>query len=212
MRAGFSSREPSGAAQPCFSQPALIDTGSCFLLSQRGDRQERQHVPYDGAPFAPLDPVRNNRVRRITACQLLVCASVRRYLHLRGKKCVSEPGILDNQETFIEMMAPQESDKGLSDEERVVAMSVHLLACCLDGDFGHSQRDLWKELCDAAGPIAEYYEDRVLFMTTRCACYALPRPCHFAGQDLGIFKACLADVWVAAKVPRFPVHQRERPA
>ena len=150
--------------------------------------------------------------RTTTACQLLVCASVRRYLHLRGKKCVSEPGILDSQETFIEMMAPQESDKGLSDEERVVAMSVHLLACCLDGDFGHSQRDLWKELCDAAGPIAEYYEDRVLFMTTRCACYALPRPCHFAGQDLGIFKACLADVWVAAKVPRFPVHQRERPA
>ena len=138
--------------------------------------------------------------------------SVRRYLHLRGKKCVSEPGILDSQETFIEMMAPQESDKGLSDEERVVAMSVHLLACCLDGDFGHSQRDLWKELCDAAGPIAEYYEDRVLFMTTRCACYALQRPCHFAGQDLGIFKSCLADVWVAAKVPRFPVHQRERPA
>ncbi len=86
------------------------------------------------------------------------------YLKLRGKQCVQTPGVLDNQEELIAQMAPGGQ---LSDEERLVALSLHLLASILDGDMGHTQMDLWEELCSSAGDLAEFYPDRVLYLTTR---------------------------------------------
>lgn len=86
------------------------------------------------------------------------------FLNLRGKQCVQTAGILDNQEELIATMAPGGK---LSDAERSVALSVHLLASILDGDMGHAQMDLWEELCSAAGDIAEFCPDRVLYLTTR---------------------------------------------
>lgn len=95
--------------------------------------------------------------------ELLLRHSIQ-YLKLKGKACVSEPGHLDNWKEFIAVMAPGGK---LSDEERLVAMSIHLLACILDGDMGHSQMDHWEEVCTAAGDLAGFYPDRITYLTTR---------------------------------------------
>ena len=95
--------------------------------------------------------------------ELLLRHSIQ-YLKLRGKACVSQPGVLDNQEELISTMAP---GGHLTDDERIVALSVHLLASILDGDMGHAQMDLWEELCASAGDLAGFYPDRVLYLTTR---------------------------------------------
>ena len=37
----------------------------------------------------------------------------------------------------------------------------------MDGDMGHSQMDLWEELCTVASDIAVFDQQRVLYLTTR---------------------------------------------
>ena len=98
--------------------------------------------------------------------ELLLRHSIQ-FLHLKGKKCVAEPGVLDNQDLLLEHMKPQKDGGPLNDEERLVAMSIHLLACMIDGDMGHSQMELWEQLCEAAGDLAEFYPDRIRSLGTR---------------------------------------------
>jgi hypothetical protein len=59
------------------------------------------------------------------------------YLGLRGKSVVAKPGVLDNEDDFIMDLGgidPEDPDVvGLTKEEQVVVLSVHLSALMLDG-------------------------------------------------------------------------------
>ena len=59
------------------------------------------------------------------------------YLGLRGKSLIALPGTLDSEDGFIvdlEGIDPEDPDTpGLTKEEQVVVLSIHLLALMLDG-------------------------------------------------------------------------------
>lgn len=59
------------------------------------------------------------------------------YLGLRGKAVVASPGVLDNEDAFIMDLGgidPADPDvAGLTKEEQIVVLSVHLMALMLDG-------------------------------------------------------------------------------
>ena len=64
---------------------------------------------------------------------------------------------------LLEWMKPE----ALSEEERVVAMSIFLLNCILDGDMGLAQMDLWEQLVLSASDIAVLDKKRIYALTTR---------------------------------------------
>ena len=59
------------------------------------------------------------------------------YLGLRGKSVIALPGTLDSEDGFImdlQGIDPEDPDTpGLTKEEQVVVLSIHLLALMLDG-------------------------------------------------------------------------------
>ena len=59
------------------------------------------------------------------------------YLGLRGKSLIALPGTLDSEDGFIvdlEAVDPDDPDTpGLTKEEQIVVLSIHLLALMLDG-------------------------------------------------------------------------------
>ena len=59
------------------------------------------------------------------------------YLGLRGKAVVASPGVLDNEDAFIMDLGGIDPDNpdvaGLTKEEQIVVLSVHLVALMLDG-------------------------------------------------------------------------------
>ena len=61
-RVQFARAVGCGAAPPSLRSRLSLTRARASHCPQRGDCQERQYVPYDGAPFAPLDPVRNHIV------------------------------------------------------------------------------------------------------------------------------------------------------
>ena len=78
------------------------------------------------------------------------------YLGLRGKACVSEPGVLDNEEVFLRELELETTSsvggKEFMKSDKAAVLSVLLTALLLDGDIGRAERKLWKAAVDAVSP------------------------------------------------------------
>ena len=67
------------------------------------------------------------------------------YLGLRGKKCIAEPGVLDNEEEYLAKLGSdfdgtceEANEKGeTTKDDRECALSIILLAFLLTGAFRH---------------------------------------------------------------------------
>merc|ERR1712072_309088 len=99
------------------------------------------------------------------------------YLGLRGKKCIAEPGVLDNEEEYLAKLGSdfdgtceEANEKGeTTKDDRECALSIILLAFLLTGSIGRKERQLFKEICETVGggKTAGYYEDRLTMLCVR---------------------------------------------
>ena len=81
------------------------------------------------------------------------------YLGLRGKSVIALPGTLDSEDGFImdlQGIDPEDPDTpGLTKEEQVVVLSIHLLALMLDGAHRNpcARRRTWRPNCSTVAQV-----------------------------------------------------------
>ena len=114
------------------------------------------------------------------------------YLKLGGKQCTQQPGILDNETDLIHWVS---AESGLPARERTAALCIYLLNCCLDGDMGLLQMDLWKRLCTSAHDIAVFEPARIRAWSTRFRAFDMMtaedlRDCFDPSSDIDVPSAC----------------------
>jgi adenylate kinase family enzyme/Ca2+-binding EF-hand superfamily protein len=98
------------------------------------------------------------------------------YLGLRGRAVLSKPGTLDNEFDFVDDLR----EGGLTKDEQVVVLSIHLLAHMLDGTLNRTERRCWRAAVDAVNDdIAQYYDDRLTYLCWRFRNYH-----YITAQDL----------------------------